>query len=457
MSEVQLSPGSSPLACARVVLADLEAWAQSDPRHLPVSAKVELIQVLEQAAARLASIRLRLLGTADDVARSTGHRDAASWYAAATRTDVGAARAAQRTARGLTSAPRVARALETGAMSERHAATIIDALDRLPTTSAQLRRRAEERLVTHARALPPTQLAARGKGILDEVDPERAQHLGTTLADEASRAWAATTLTFRDRADGTTAVDGVLPTPVASRIRTVLHAFTGPRARRRAEKIPAVDGVPPSSATPPVAHATRMGQALCTLFERLDPADLPQHGGAATTVIVTIDRDQLTEELGTASLLGGAGHGRGTAISAGEARRLACGAGILPAVLDGASQVLDLGRRSRLFTAAQVTALRLQDGRCRAQGCTIPAAWCEAHHLRPWSRGGSTDLSNGVLLCSFHHHLVHDPTHHHEHRPDRTVQFERPPDGSPGRGAERHPDRRGARPLDAPSRQGPDG
>lgn len=44
-------------------------------------------------------------------------------------------------------------------------------------------------------------------------------------------------------------------------------------------------------------------------------------------------------------------------------------------------------------------------------GCTIPAGWCEAHHWgRPWAKGGSTDLKDGVLPCSGHHHRAHDDT-----------------------------------------------
>ncbi|HWU22679.1 MAG TPA: DUF222 domain-containing protein, partial [Nocardioides sp.] len=109
----------------------------------------------------------------------------------------------------------------------------------------------------------------------------------------------------------------------------------------------------------------------------------------------------LTEELGSAML-------GSTVISASEARRLACTAKIVPAVLGGKSEILDLGRARRLYSPPQRKAMRLRDKRCRAEGCSIPAAWCEAHHLKPWSQGGRTDLADGVLLCSHHHHRAHD-------------------------------------------------
>jgi len=78
-----------------------------------------------------------------------------------------------------------------------------------------------------------------------------------------------------------------------------------------------------------------------------------------------------------------------------------------------------------LFSKAQRKALRLRDRRCRAVGCTIPATWCEAHHRRPWALGGSTDLDDGVLLCSFHHHRAHDPTYHTAPQADGDLAFRR--------------------------------
>jgi hypothetical protein len=135
--------------------------------------------------------------------------------------------------------------------------------------------------------------------------------------------------------------------------------------------------------------------------------------------VVTIDQTKLTADLAEAGLT------TGTPITAGEARRLACGAGILPAVLGGRSQPLDLGRTRRLFSAAQRKALAIRDRQCRAEGCDVPAAWTEAHHLEPWSTGGKTDLDQGVLLCSFHHHRAHDPRYHLTRMPNGDLRYHR--------------------------------
>ena len=115
-----------------------------------------------------------------------------------------------------------------------------------------------------------------------------------------------------------------------------------------------------------------------------------------------------------------------TRISASEARRLACTAGILPAVLDGNSEVLDLGRTRRLFTPAQRKALAITQPSCRAEGCTVPSTWCEAHHAGdPWCRGARTDLADGMLLCSWHHHRIHDDRYLVKNTPDGGVRFHR--------------------------------
>ncbi|WP_457208669.1 DUF222 domain-containing protein, partial [Nocardioides sp. P5_C9_2] len=158
---------------------------------------------------------------------------------------------------------------------------------------------------------------------------------------------------------------------------------------------------------------------FCALLEHLDPTRLPVHGGTATSVIITMDLEALKTGLGVATT------STGDRITAAEARRLACTAKIIPAVLGGTSEILDLGRSQRLYQAAQRRAMGLRDGGCRAEGCDIPAAWCDAHHLTPWSQGGNTDLEDGVLLCSHHHHRAHDDRYLHDRLPNGDLRFHR--------------------------------
>jgi hypothetical protein len=98
-----------------------------------------------------------------------------------------------------------------------------------------------------------------------------------------------------------------------------------------------------------------------------------------------------------------------TPISASTARRIAADANIIPIVLNGASEVLDMGRAQRLFTAKQKLALAERDGGCAWPGCPHPPTYTEAHHLRWWDQHhGATDLTNGILLCTHHHHRIHN-------------------------------------------------
>ena len=68
---------------------------------------------------------------------------------------------------------------------------------------------------------------------------------------------------------------------------------------------------------------------------------------------------------------------------------------------------LDVGRRYRTETPALRRALTARDRGCRWPGCTAPTAWTEAHHLIYWWNGGPTDIDNLLLLCRWHHGLVH--------------------------------------------------
>ncbi|MET4620824.1 hypothetical protein ABIE18_002280 [Arthrobacter sp. 2762] len=88
-------------------------------------------------------------------------------------------------------------------------------------------------------------------------------------------------------------------------------------------------------------------------------------------------------------------------------RKIACDADILPVLLGSDSRVLDIGRTTRIFPPHIRKAITARDGGCAFPDCTMPAPWCEAHHITYWSHGGTTSTDNGTLLCSHHHHLIH--------------------------------------------------
>ncbi|MDX2466270.1 MAG: DUF222 domain-containing protein, partial [Acidimicrobiia bacterium] len=88
--------------------------------------------------------------------------------------------------------------------------------------------------------------------------------------------------------------------------------------------------------------------------------------------------------------------------------RLGCDCSVSRIVMKGRSEVLDMGRKTRLVTPVQRRALSVRDGGCVFPGCDRPDSWCDAHHLIHWVLGGNTDLCDLCLLCRRHHVMVHE-------------------------------------------------
>jgi Domain of unknown function (DUF222)/HNH endonuclease len=194
----------------------------------------------------------------------------------------------------------------------------------------------------------------------------------------------------------------------------------------------------PASADDARSGSQRRADALVELARRqLEGGRLPQSGGVRPQLLVTVD---LASLLGPGGLGGEAGGG--WPLDPETCQRLACDGAVtrvlvtrhqtdpthdgpgddgslaaqlraaatrLPATLGGApTQPLEVGRTSRVVTAAQRAALVVRDGGCAVPGCDRPPAWCEAHHLVHWLHGGPTDLQNLALVCRAHHRAVHE-------------------------------------------------
>ena len=129
--------------------------------------------------------------------------------------------------------------------------------------------------------------------------------------------------------------------------------------------------------------------------------DCPSTAGEPPHLTVTIDWDALRTGLGVATL------DYGTHITATEARRSACDAKIIPVVLGGKSEPLDVGRAMRTVPLSIRRALVARDRGCVFPGCDRPPGMCQAHHRRHWVDGGETSVENCVLLCETHHRHVH--------------------------------------------------
>jgi len=89
-------------------------------------------------------------------------------------------------------------------------------------------------------------------------------------------------------------------------------------------------------------------------------------------------------------------------------RRLCCDSSIQAVIADPDGNPLALGHRHRVVNRRLRRALHHRDGGCcQAPGCDA-RRFLHAHHIVHWSDGGPTDLVNLVLLCSWHHRMVHD-------------------------------------------------
>jgi hypothetical protein len=400
------------LACAARVAEDLTAVGEVPVQPMSAEEKAAALVAVTGTIDQLHALRLRLLAAADDVAAEAGARDAGAWLAHRTRRDRREQQGDLRLATALADRwQHLESGLAVGAVNLAQARVIARALDALPDdVPGEVAKRAEAQLVEYAAQFGPSELRVLGRRILDVVAPEVGEAAeARALEAEERRAAERTTLSLTPCGDGTTRVHGRMPDAAAHRLATYLDAFTSPRQGRHDH----------GDAQGPVER--RRGRAFGALLEHLDPGKLPDHGGDATTVLVTMTLDQLRSELAAAGVISS----DDLRISGGEARRLACNAGIIPAVLGGKSEVLDLGRTSRLYSRAQRKALRITHQRCRARGCTVPATWCEAHHLKPWALGGLTDIADGVLLCPFHHHRAHDPTYELSRCADGDIDFRR--------------------------------
>ncbi|WP_438853633.1 HNH endonuclease signature motif containing protein [Agromyces sp. M3QZ16-3] len=287
--------------------------------------------------------------------------------------------------------PHLARALARAAVSVDAASAITTMLDRVaPRCDAELVEVAEAALTELAQRAP-VELLLRGireaeaRLDADGVEPREAQ-----VRAERS-------LTMREDRHGVVHLHARLDPETAAPVKAAVEALVGESLQRRDPR--------PGEPRPVVDDRRSIPQlqadALAAIARHALGCEATSTPLAKTTVVVRVDFEALVTGHGDARI-----DGLGQPISAATARRLAADAELIPAVLGGPSLPLDLGRSARLFTRAQRLALGERDGGCASCGQNV--GYVEAHHIRWWERdAGPTDLSNGVLLCSFCHHLIH--------------------------------------------------
>ncbi|HEX7746590.1 MAG TPA: DUF222 domain-containing protein [Micromonosporaceae bacterium] len=376
---------------------DVSVWA------LPQAQLVEALDAVHAVEQRLAAVKLALVRELDGrgVAVAQGASSTAVWLRERLHLSITSARRVVADAAALHARPggsldagttAAAQALAAGAVTVEQARVIADAVVAVQAQAGvDAADIAATMLVDWAGQFEPAILRGLAARILHHVAPEIAEEADRrTLAEAEERADRDRNLTLSTGPGGQTRLSGRLDAETAALLRAGLDPLCAPTGGGD-------DRNPGQRRHDALAEICRLA---------LRTGELPDSGGEVAQIVVTTSFDALRGELAAGSL------DDGRQVTPAAVRRLACDAAILPAVLGGQGQVLDVGRQRRLFTGPLRRALVLRDGGCAFPGCDRPPRWADGHHIVHWVDGGTTSLENAVLLCRRHHRQVH----HHDWR-----------------------------------------
>ena len=370
-----------------------------------------------------------------------GHRSCAHWLAFRTGIDLGAARERLRAARALVELPQISASMEQGELSFAK----VRALTRVATPESE----GELLELAHcstAAQLERTVRAWRRLNRWDEQEVERMRHRSRCFS------------VFPDE-DGMYLVRGRLDPEVGAMLMRAVEAAGDALFRRDTSE----------DIEPKQRRADAVGllaeRALAVGFGRLGggeiedasnvegggmanaegggaaerKADDGPEGGSRTEDTPTpvsgsrAERYQVVLHVEAATLESEGEPGRseledGTRLSAETSRRLSCDASVVRLTEAPDGSVLDVGRKTRTIPPALRRALESRDRGCRFPGCGL--RFTDAHHIKHWADGGETNLENVLLICRFHHRLVHEegytvhfPRDRRPNSPDRRLYF----------------------------------
>ena len=355
--------------------ATVDELLVADHRDVPLIDLVADIANLHAQEQRLAAARLAMIRVCDT---DSGHHLAGFATTGSMLTD--GLRLAPGQGQGMTKTARLlatvftttAEALASGHISYAHAVAITRAHAKLP---GERLADAEPLLLEVAAAGSAAMVRAAVDRMAELLEPE---HYDDDDQDTRQRRYLNVSATM----DGWWAVDGHLPPEVGQRLNAALEEFATPAD-------------PGDRRTP----AQRRADAIADIAD----AALDGQTSGINAVTITADADHLDGPGATWDASGMPVGVRNYSLAACQSR--------LTLVISERSGIswkpLAVGRLARFATPAQRAALQRRDGGCIYRGCTRPARRCHAHHIVDWREGGLTDLENLVLICSYHHRMVH--------------------------------------------------
>ncbi len=380
---------------------------------------VGLYRLVSAATAAIAALVREAHGR--DLPRQQGSTSTVAWLRDLLRIAPAEARCLVTLGEVLDQRPVLADAVADGAVNTGQAVAIGRVLADVPDQEPGLVDKVEAVLIGHATQFEPAILRRLGDRVMAHLNPQLAdQQLRDRLDREEKHAQQRRGFTMAPDGLGGIRLSGILDVEGAAIIDAAIAPLSAPLR----------DASGPDVRTP----AARRADALVDVCQlALRTGQLPANGGQPAQVVVTIDLDALQREVAVGQL------DTGTLLTPAATRRLACDAGILPALLDGASVPIDVGRARRPFTGAIRTAVLLRDGGCAFPGCDRPPRWTDIHHITYWTNGGTTNRDNGVALCRHHHRLIHTSAWTIHLGPDRKPTFTPPTHIDPDRLPRRNP------------------
>lgn len=268
-----------------------------------------------------------------------------------------------------------------------------------PTESVSMDALADavRQLLDEAASVTVEVLAARARELRDRLDLE-----GVAAREEELRS--RRYLRLIAQPDGMTRIFGLLDPESAAALKAAVDAATSPR--RGGPRFVDPDEIKRAEQLMLDPRTTEQ-IALDTLVELVDVAvrtsDSAILGARRPDVRMLVTQRDFERGIGVGFI-----EGQTVGVSIDTARRHACDGGIVPVMFDDNGEALNLGRTQRLHNSRQRAVIAARDGGCIAPQCERPPSWSEVHHIHPFSKGGRTDVADGVLLCRHHHLMIHN-------------------------------------------------